>query len=714
MHEHGVSAADQGNHRRRGEIGRADLICVHVAFKVVHAHQRLVGGPGSALGERHAHHQRTRQARRVRDAHAVKVCPGQTLHAQALRRNVQAFVAHAANGLDMLAAGDLGDHAAEAGMKVDLACHHVGKQVSLAVDDGGCRLVARAFDGQDKRALELRDGLGGLLRIVRLVNSQRHAGDIDLGFLNAGILGDGVQRLRVGGAADCRGADDALQRTLHDDGVLAIGIVMRALADGMHAERFVERLRADIGSANLQRARSGAQVAGVGSHTRDELARDAATAPRRISADLEDLHLPVDHHATGIADQHVPACGRGASGTRLGAFPACIGRPPGAVGARKLIGHQRGVPGVRAHDLGFHGGNVLSVRGVERLVRDAVLVGARVKHCRVVHGGTLIAARRGVLHAGGEVFRIVLRQADAFVLLGIGQARVHRQQERRVVTLRVQRVGRARAPCVLQRQQKPATRRRPQLLGQQRARGGEQLRVLRKPIARQLQRVRRSAGRCFVDQFLACHLCFHHAVGLKAMHARFIERVTDRVNLLAHGVGDHGQPAAHARGPRMPGHHVERRHANQRGAERLRRALGSGHGDAHARERSRAAADAHTRQLAAPHAGFAQQGVHPHEQLRVRRAVRRHLHRSHRLHRACRGVQTAQPDGDHLVRRIERQRICGFRHSAPLAFEYGSYMAGFAARRRFAARRPSGPRRARQRAIRAFLQANRRVWPPRP
>ena len=380
---------------------------------------------------------------------------------------------------------------------------------------------------------------------------------------------------------------------------------MRALADGMHAERFIERLRADVGSTHLERARGGAQVAGVGGHARDELTRDAAAAPRRIGADLEDLHLPVDHHAAGIADQHAPACGRGAIGAGIGPFPACIGRPPGAVGARKLIGHQRGVPGVRAHDLGFHGGNVLSVRGVERLVRDTVLVGARVEHRRIVHGGALIAARRSVLHARGKVFRVVLRQADALVLLGIGQARVHRQQERRVVTLCVQRVRRARAPRILQRQQKPATRGRPQLLGQQRARGGEQLRVLRKPVARQLQRADRSAGRCFVDQFLGCHLCFHHAVGLKAMHARFIERVTDRVNLLAHGVGDHGQPAAHARGPRMPGHYIERRHAHQRGAERLRRALGRGHGDAHARERPRSAADAHACQLTAFHANLA-------------------------------------------------------------------------------------------------------------
>ena len=681
VHEHSVSAADQGNHRRRGEIGRTDLVGVHMALKVVHTHQRLVGSPGRALGERHAHHQRTHQARRVRDAHTVKVGPGQTLHAKALRRNVQAFVAHAADGLDVLAAGDLGNHAAEAGMEVDLACHHVGKQVALAVDDCCRRLIAGTFDSQDERALELRGGLGGLLRIVRLVHAQRHAGDVDRGFLNAGILGDGAQRLRIGGAADGRGADNALQRALHDDGVLAVGIVMRALADGMHAKRFVERLCADIGGANLQRARGSAQVAGIGSHAGNELARDAAAAPRRIGADLEDLHLPVDHHAAGIADQHVPArSGRsaiGAGGTRIGAFPACIRRPPGAIGARKLIGHQRGIPCVRAHDLGFHGRNMFGVRSVEWLVRDAVLVGAGVEHRRVVHGGALVAARRGVLHAGSKVFRVVLRQADALVLLGVGQARVHRKQKCRVVTLSIQRIGRARAPRVLQRQQKPAARGRPQLLGQQRARGGEQLRVLRKPVARQLQRVRRSAGRRFVDQFLGCRLGFHHTVRLKAMHARIIKRIADGVDLLAHGVGDHGQPAAHARGPRMPGHHVERRHAHQCGAKRLRRALGRGHGDAHARERPRAAADAHARQLAAPHADLAQQGVHPHEKLRVRRAMRRHLHRSHRLHRACRGVQTAQPDGDHLVRRIERQRICGFRHSAPLAFEYGSLYGRF-------------------------------------
>ena len=338
---------------------------------------------------------------------------------------------------------------------------------------------------------------------------------------------------------------------------------MRALADGMHAERFVERLRAGVGSAHLERARGGAQVAGVGGHARDELTRDAAAAPRRIGADLEDLHLPIDHHAAGIADQNGSARGgRGAFGARggsgIGAFPACIGRPPGAIGARKLIGHKRSIPRVRTHDPGFHCGNVLSVRGVERLVRDTVLVGARVEHRRIVHGGALIAARRSVLHARGKVFRVVLRQTDALVLLGIRQARIHRQQERRVVTLCIQRVCRARAPRVLQRQQKPAARGRPQLLGQQRASGGEQLRVLRKPVARQLQRADRSARRRFVDQLLGCHLGFHHAVGLKAMHARIIERVADGVNLLAHGVGHHGQGTARARGPRVPRHRIKR------------------------------------------------------------------------------------------------------------------------------------------------------------
>ena len=57
--------------------------------------------------------------------------------------------------------------------------------------------------------------------------------------------------------------------------------------------------------------------------------------------------------------------------------------------------------------------------GIERLVRDAELVGTRIQNGGVVHARALIAPRGRILHAGRQVLRIVLRQADALVLLRI-------------------------------------------------------------------------------------------------------------------------------------------------------------------------------------------------------------------------------------------------------------------------------------------------------
>ena len=57
--------------------------------------------------------------------------------------------------------------------------------------------------------------------------------------------------------------------------------------------------------------------------------------------------------------------------------------------------------------------------GIERLVRDAMLVGLCVQDGGIVHGRALVGPLRHVLHAGRKVLRIVLRQADALVLLRI-------------------------------------------------------------------------------------------------------------------------------------------------------------------------------------------------------------------------------------------------------------------------------------------------------
>ena len=112
----------------------------------------------------------------VRHGDGRKIAKPQARHAQIARGHVEALVADAADGLDVLAAGDFGDDSAEAGVEVDLARNHVGGEMPLAVDDRGGRLVARRLDGEDERARRpLR--LAFRLRIVSGVDLKLHSRD---------------------------------------------------------------------------------------------------------------------------------------------------------------------------------------------------------------------------------------------------------------------------------------------------------------------------------------------------------------------------------------------------------------------------------------------------------------------------------------------------------------------------------------------------------
>ncbi len=337
-------------------------------------------------------------------------------------------------------------------------------------------------------------------------------------------------------------------------------------------------------------------------------------------------------------------------------------------------------------------------------------------HRRALAAGAARYSRRP-LHARGsrparrwQVFRVVLRQAERS-FSSASDRRVYTGSKNAGAWRRASRGRPARAPRRPQRQQQPAARGRPQLLGQQRAARANSSAYFatRRPSINASAPVAEDASST--------------SPGLPpGLSPRGRPQGDARPHHRARS-GRDTPPCAWRRRPRPPAAHA-RGHAPHAttssddtptsAAPSAARRPSPWPGDAHACERARSAADAHARQLAALHAGFAQQGIHPHEQLRVRRAMRRHLHRGHRLHRACRGVQTAQPDGDHLVRRIKRQRICDFRHSAPLAFEYGSFYGRFRCEIPPAARRPPGTHQARQQAITSSQQANRRVWPPRP
>ena len=121
---------------------------------MVDAHERLAGSVGKALGEGDANHERAHQARALCHAHGGKLAGGNgsILKTKRCCGILERRIHDTHNHLDVFARGDLGHHAAEARMEVDLRGHDVGDKRAVAVDDGGRRLVAGRFDGEDEGA----------------------------------------------------------------------------------------------------------------------------------------------------------------------------------------------------------------------------------------------------------------------------------------------------------------------------------------------------------------------------------------------------------------------------------------------------------------------------------------------------------------------------------------------------------------------------------
>ena len=415
MHEQSVAPGHERDHRRRREILQPDLVGVQVPFQMIHHDKRNVGAPGRALGEGHAHHECAHESRRVGDGHGIEVAPAEARSPQARRSDVERLVAHAADGLDVLAAGNFGDDAAEAGVEIHLGRHHVRAQNSPAVDDGGGRLVAGRLDGQNERMI-CRDHIA--LPV---------GGDLGRPWAR------NIARPRVSHRTvrnRCQG--DGGQRALHDEGVLAVGVVARAAAQHLVAEGRIQRLGPGVCGTYFQRTRARPQVAGVVGHAGEQDASDAVAAPCGIHSHLQNLQVAVDHPAAGITHQR-----------RLGGKRHLrvrgVGGPPHAVGAAQFVGHKRPVPRIGSHHGRLQGRHIGHMARVKRLVGDALAIGPGVGDGRVVHGHVLRAplARQGTVGPG---------QALPLVLLGVRQARVHGQGEGRIVALGVEGIALPRAP----------------------------------------------------------------------------------------------------------------------------------------------------------------------------------------------------------------------------------------------------------------------------
>ena len=299
---------------------------------------------------------------------------------------------------------------------------------------------------------------------------------------------------------------DRLRRThegsevaLHDKRILAIGVIAGTRAHGHEAKRLVERLRALVARADLERDRLRTEIARICRNVREQLAGDAAAAPRWIRSHFQDLHIAVDHPAAGIPHKHADL-------TRL-AF-ARVRRPPGAIAPRDLVGHKRFAPRIASHDARLERRDASRMGKVERLVRYPLLIGRSHENRLLVKRG--VVCRRGLLVSGrlprermderrmGHRFGILDARAKVcignaqrrralatrasvsrsrrpfasrtsctgtLVFLRVGQARVHGKRKRRVMSHCIERVAFPAVPRSLKREEKPRARRRPRALG---------------------------------------------------------------------------------------------------------------------------------------------------------------------------------------------------------------------------------------------------------
>ena len=145
-----MPARDKREDKRRLEVGLRQQVGEQVALQMIDAHERLAGSIRKALGKGDTHHQGTHQARTLRHAHGGKLTwrNRPTLKAKRCRGILERRIYDTHNHLNVLARGDLGHHAAKAGVKINLCRHLVGQHIAIRIDNRHGRLVAGTLDSE--------------------------------------------------------------------------------------------------------------------------------------------------------------------------------------------------------------------------------------------------------------------------------------------------------------------------------------------------------------------------------------------------------------------------------------------------------------------------------------------------------------------------------------------------------------------------------------
>jgi len=120
-----VGTADDKAQQRWFKVGTGEHRRIDVSPQVVHARHRTGPRSGQAFGEADAHQKAPREARTSRDGDEVEVVAADagTLKAQ-VQQVRQAF--------EVVSSGELGHHAPELGVQVDLRVDDVGEDAPAA------------------------------------------------------------------------------------------------------------------------------------------------------------------------------------------------------------------------------------------------------------------------------------------------------------------------------------------------------------------------------------------------------------------------------------------------------------------------------------------------------------------------------------------------------------------------------------------------------
>ena len=529
---------------------------------MVHAHEGLVGRPGKTLGKCHAHDECAHKARALRDGDGGQVMRGKHgAQAERLARLLHGLQVDAHNGLGVLARGNLGHDAAEAGVEVNLSGDDVGDDFARAVDDGHGRLVAAALNRQNEFAGRL-ESLGLLGRALRIDGRPRAGARLGAG-LDVGV-GGGVFERKLRG---------------HDARTHARGVVVGANALLNITKTLVEALGGGVAHLNLERGGCSPEHLGVVGDAAHEARGDALASTLGGNGDVCNLQLAVHDGTARIAHDGA----------------AVMRHPPDVAGKRNVVVERALRPG-----------RVVGIGKDSRLERRH---GSDVVDA---HGAQLqVDVAQGVVDAAhAHAFGLGHAQADALVFLGVGQARVDRQDKRGVASLGGIEALRRQA-CA----QKALAAGIPGLLGGKA--GKARLLVERAVLGDAVSGKHDVAGVGTTGpQGHGVGDLHHRLAGKQAMGALVVDAIETGVDLLAHGIAHDAHEAAHAAAPHAPGHGVERGGAVQRDLKAARDTLGSRHTDAHAREGARARAREHRVDLVALHAALGKHAVnHAHELL---------------------------------------------------------------------------------------------------